>query len=231
MNDMTWAPQAAPQTEEQARSAPPCPEVIEAATERGITSIVHFTRTNGLKGILSTGVVKARRDLLEDDRVKYVAEENATDRSRDLRWHGYVNLSVTTINADMFEASKRWHTEAKWVILEFGPEILGDPGVVFCTTNNAYPVVQRCRGLQGFEQMFAPQVPWGKYGSVHNRSAYRRPNQTTNPQAEVLYPLELSLDYLHGITVADEDTYETVEAVLVHFPYRPRITIDLEAFR
>ena len=29
------------------------------------------------------------------------------------------------------------------MIVRFDPVILGDPGVVFCTTNNAYPTVQR----------------------------------------------------------------------------------------
>ena len=231
MNDMTWAPQAAPQTAEQVRSAPPCPEVIEAATERGITSIVHFTRTSGLKGILSTGVVKARRDLPEEDLVKHVYEPNAPNRSRDEAWHDYVNLSVTAINAHMFRYSKRCHPENKWVILEFGPEILGDPGVVFCTANNAYSGIRRCKGLQGFKQMFAPSIPKSYYDSAITRNG-RSPNQTTDPQAEVLYPFELSLDHLHGITVADEDIYDEVLAIRSHSPqHRPGITLNPEAFQ
>ena len=91
---------------------------------------------------------------MRDTRLQYVAEENAPDRSRDVLWHDYINMSVTAINRRMFQFSEQQHPDAQWVILEFGPEILGDPGVVFCTTNNAYEVAHRCAGLQGFEQMF-----------------------------------------------------------------------------
>ena len=226
---MNWAPQAAPQTVVEVQMELPCPEIIKAAAERDITNIVHFTRTNGLKGILSTGVVKCRRDLPEEDRVKHVYEPNAYDRSRDLDWHGYINLSVTKINIHMFNRSKNWHQEDNWVILVFDPKILGDPGVVFCTTNNAYPVIKRCRGIQGFEQMFAPQVPWGYHGYIHNRT-YRNSNQPTDPQAEVLYPFELSLEYLKALIVRDELTYEEVFGISSHFPYDPSITIKPEAF-
>lgn len=226
---INWALQANPQTAEEAQTTQPCPEIVEATINRGITKVVHFTTTHGLKGILSTGFVKARRDLPEDERVKYVYEENAADRGRDLPWHGYINLSVTKINLNLFTYSKRWHPEDQWVILEFDPKILGDPGVVFCTTNNAYSNVKRCRGLEGFEQMFAPEVPWGHYGSVHNRSG-RQSNQTTDPQAEVLYPFELSLDSLNKLIVNNDSTCDVVTGICSHFPQDLNIIIDPEAF-
>lgn len=229
---MKWEPQAVPQDPEVAQRGRPCPEVMEAAVRRNITSILHFTRIGGLKGILRTSSVKARRYLREDERVKYVYEDNAIDRSRDLPWHGYVSLSVTDINLSMFRSSKDWHPNDEWVILEFGPAILADPGVVFCTTNNAYDNVRRCAGIKGFEQMFAPMVPWGHFGTVDNRQGQGRAhNQTTNPQAEILYPFELSLDHLHTITVADEDTYDAAKDIIHYFPHQAHVAIKPEAFR
>ena len=193
---MSWAPEAVPQSEAEVQNEPRCPEVVNAAVERGITRIVHFTRTNpGLTGILDSSAVKARRDLVEDVRLRHVYEDNAPDRSRDHLWHGYVNLSITAINLWMFGPSRKWHPGAEWVILDFSPEILGDPGVVFCTTNNAYRSAHRHAGLQGFDQMFASTVP-GYQGRESTRSG-REPNQTTDHGAEVLYPSALSLDYLH----------------------------------
>lgn len=226
---MTWAPEAKPQTAEEVSEAPRCPEVVEAAVARGITRIVHFTRIPGLVGILASSAVKARGDLMRDTRLRYVAEGNAPDRSRDVLWHDYVNLSVTTINRRMFQYSKREHPDDEWVILEFGPEILGDAGVVFCTTNNAYEVAHRCGGLQGFEQMFAEIVPWGHYGDVHFRYHFE-PTRTTDPQAEVLYPFELPLDHLHTITVRDEETHEAAVGALSHFPVDPGVAMAPEAF-
>lgn len=227
---MIWAAEAEPQTPDAARREPACPAVVAAAQLRGITSVVHFTRVKGWKGILSSGVVKARQDLPLDARVKHVYEENAADRSRDTAWHGYINLSITNISRRMFDFSKREHPDDEWVILEFSPDILGDPGVVFSTTNNAYENTHRARGLVGFDQLFAPQVPWGHYGSVSTRYG-RSDDQPTNPQAEVLYPFELPLDFLHTVTVGDNDTYESVEAIMVHFPHAAKIRLDSAALQ
>ncbi|MCY3891915.1 MAG: DarT ssDNA thymidine ADP-ribosyltransferase family protein [Acidimicrobiaceae bacterium] len=203
--------------------------MVEAATERGITSVVHFTTAGGLLGILASGAVKNRQDLPLDELVQYVYEPNAVDRHLDKRWHSYVNLSVTAINLRMFDFSCREHLDAEWVILEFGLEILGDPGVVFCTTNNIYPAALRREGLGGFEQLFASSVD-GRYGRPTKRTD-EPPNRTTDPQAEVLYPFELSLTHLHTITARTDDGYEAAVAALTHFHYEPRVEIDPEAFR
>ena len=229
MSAMERAPEAMPQSRDELRRAARCPEIIGAAKERRITGIVHFTRIRGFLGILASATVKNRRDLPEDELVRHVYEANADDRTLDERWHDYVNLSVTTINVRMFRFSQRQHPGDDWVILEFGPEILGDRGVVFCTTNNIYPAARRRQGLRGFEQLFAPTVP-GWYGYPMARGD-RPPHQTTDPQAEVLYPFELPLKHLHTVTVPDDHVYDAVEAALCHFPHEPKIKSDPEAFR
>lgn len=231
---MEWAPEAEPQTIEEVRRSPSHPEVVDAAKSRGITSIVHFTRApGGITGILGSSAIKARRDLPSEQYIRHVYEANAADRDRDYLWHGYINLSVSKINLRMFKFSQRSHPDGKWAILEFGPEILGYPGVVFSTTNNAYFVTHRCTGLQGFEQMFAPSVPWGHHGSVHVRRN-RKPNQTTDTQAEVLFPHELTLEHLHTVTVADEATEDSAIAALSIFSNHEakiQTKIDPEAFQ
>lgn len=82
--------------------------------------------------------------------------------------------------------------------------------------------------------MFASVVPWGYQGSVSTRTAQQR-NQTTDPQAEILYPFALSLDHLHTITVSDDATYDTVASTLFNLrselPHDPRIIPRPEAFR
>ena len=229
MSNMEWAPKAEPQSREEVRLAPACPEVVTAAKERGIASVVHFTRIAGLVGILAASAVINRRDLPETDRVRHVYRANAADRRLDENWTDYVNLSVTALNLNLFGPSREWHRDDEWVILAFSPEILGDPGVVFCTTNNIYPAARRGRGPKGFEQMFAPTVR-GRYGESNTRDDHR-PYQTTDAQAEVLYPFKLPLDHLHTLTVSDGDTYDTVEAALWPFPYKPKIELNPEAFR
>lgn len=227
---VTWAPEATPQPPEIARSGPSHPEVVEAAVASGVVSVVHFTRTRGLLGALGKGVLRSRADLHADDWVRHVYEPNAANRSRDAEWISYISMSISRINAHMFASSKGWHPGEEWMILEFGPQILGHPGVVFCTTNNAYPVVHRAEGLAGYEQMFARRVPWGKFGSVIARGE-QEPHQPTDRQAEVLYPGDLDLAELHTITVGDEETLDTVNAVLSHFPHGAQLVVRPEAFR
>ena len=227
---MNWLPQAEPQTLTQLHNKPRCPEVVNEAANLGITSIVHFTRVQpGLVGVLHARAIKARQALPKEHQLRHVYEPNAADRSRDVRWHQYINLSITNINPWMFNYSSGWHKDAQWVILSFNPNILSEPGVVFCTTNNAYPSVRRQTGLGGFNQMFYPEVP-GYQERISTRDE-REPNQTTDPQAEILYPSAVSLDHLQSIIVQDDDTYEAVTASLSIFELdRIRITTDPEAF-
>lgn len=220
---------AEPQTREQVQLAPRRPEVVQAAFGRGIDRIVHFTTVTALLGILYSGAVKNRQDLAVDELVQHIFEPNAVDRHLDERWHAYVNLSVTAINLHMFNFSLRRRPEERWVILTFGPEILGDPGVVFCTTNNIYPAAQRREGVHGFEQLFGASVD-GRYGRPTKRTS-EPPNRTTDPQAEVLYPFELPLTHLRAITARTDDAYEAAIGALSHFPDEPRVEIDLEAFQ
>lgn len=226
---MEWAPEATPQSRDEVLSAPRCPEVVVAAQKRGVTSLVHFTTIKGLVGVLASGEVKCRRDLPDDDLVRHVYEPNAANRSLDERWHGYVNLSVTNINLRMFNFSVRQRRIDEWVILKFGPKILRHRGVVFCTTNNIYPAAHRSQGLRGFEQMFAASVP-GWYGHELDRDG-RLPCETTDPQAEVLYPFSLSLKHLHTITANNEDAYGNALDALSIYPGEPTLNTTPEEFR
>lgn len=231
MNLGQWAPPARPQSASAVRAAPRCPDVVAAAVARGIADSVHFTRLSGLVGILKTGDVKGRSYLSDEELVEFVYEPNAGDRSRDTPWHDYVNLSVTAINTSLYEkASQEWHRDAEWVILCFGSKMLGDPGVVFTTSNNAYDNTHRATSLEGFNQMFADSVPWGYYGSIHTRRG-RTASEPTDPQAEVLYPHSLPLDNLHTIIVADESVGDRVHAALSLYSLSPNIKCDPGAFQ
>lgn len=201
--------QARPRSPQEVAQLPSNPEVLGAAEERGIENIVHFTTTSGLTGVLASRAVKSRARLGEDQYLEYVYRPNAQFR-KDIEWLDYVNLSVERINDWMFGTSARWHvTEGvSWVALSFHPEILTHSGVVFTTTNNIYPSCQRAEGLAGFDMMFADTV-LGRYDSLHTRSG-KQINWPTDRQAEVLYPGELSTNYLQRIDVQLEEGLDTV---------------------
>lgn len=207
-------PQAKPRTPQECSSLPRCPEVVAVARRRGITRVVHFTTVLGIVGILSSRAVKNRKQLPTEKHLEHVYRPNAIDRSRDAAWHEYVNLSVSRINDWMFDRSEPWHVDegVSWVLLAFSVDILGDPGVVFTTTNNIYPACLRSQGIEGFAQMFADPV-FGRYSQRHTRDGLPD-SLTTDRQAEVLYPGELSLDRLEEIYVQIESAIGDVDGAL-----------------
>lgn len=233
VSEVEWLPQALPRETDDVAGRPVREEVSEAARTRGISEVLHFTTNRGAVGILHDGAIKCRRSLPHEAHLEFIYRPNAADRSRDLAWHGYVNLSISRINRRMFGSSLGWHDGdgVSWVVFSFAPEILGDPGVVFTTTNNAYPTVHRAEGVEGFEQLFRESIPWGYYGSIRRRREDAPPHHTTDPQAEVLYPGALSLEHLVGIYVQDESCLEQIDGLLAVFDLDVEPELAPEVFR
>lgn len=205
---------ARPRTSDEVAALLPCPQVVAAARCRGITEVVHFTTIHGAVGILASRLLKSRKRLPRDKYLEHVYRPNAKSRSRDAAWLDYVNLSISRINDWMFDTSERWHIAdgVSWVVLSFTVDILGHPGVVFATTNNIYPACQRGEGVEGFNRLF-DEVVLGRYSVPHTRDGL--PDSfTTDRQAEVLYPGELSTDHLQRIDVQVADAADDVEGVL-----------------
>lgn len=215
---------ACPRTPDEIKSLPNCPEVEEAALKRQITDVLHFTTMSGVTGILAKKTVKSRKRLPDDKYLEFVYRPNVETR-KDPEWLDYVNLSITDINDSMFEASARWHEDKNnpWVVLSFKPEILGHAGVVFTTTNNIYPACIRAEGLLGFKQMFADPV-YGRYDTKHNRTG-KPDNCPTDRQAEVLYPGELSCDYLQRIDVQVEESVDSIRGILAALGFPQEIPV------
>ena len=222
--------EASPRTPEEIASLPSQPDVLVAAEGHGITQIVHFISLPGAVGVLASGAVKSRERLPSEDYLRYVYQPNAQFR-RDLPWTGYVNLSIERINDWMFQTSMRWHAADgnPWVILSFDPQILAHQGVVFTTTNNIYPNCKRAEGLAGFSMMFADEVQ-GWYDTRHNRSG-KLPAWPTDRQAEVLYPDELSCQYLQRIDVQVAETADHLAGPLDIFGLDVPVHHAPEAFK
>lgn len=213
--------------------------VLSIISRRQISEVVHFTTTLGFLGCLATGEVMPRRRLRDEQLLEQIltlnapfrAEEEAWfDRSHD--WAGYINLSISEITTNLFRHSLKWHDgkDISWVIMSFAPTLMADEGVFFSTTNNIYPLTKRAQGPQGLESLFALKVP-RKTGWVANRGT-RASNLTTCEQAEVLYPMGLSMSYLRKVYVRTGDdadwayamlrTYEKDDVAVIHDEVRFR---------
>ena len=209
-------PEAHPRTRNEVANLPPCPEIVRAAEERDIGDVVHFTTVSGALGVLASRAVMSRRRLPAEQYLEHVYRPNSPIR-KDQAWLDYVNLSITRINDWMFEHSVRWHIkdDNPWVVLAFDPVLLGDPGVVFATTNNIYPACRRAEGLDGFLNLFAHSVTGRTYPvTVRHDRTDKQPNWPTDRQAEVLYPGEVPCEYLRRIDVQREDTIDTMHGIL-----------------
>jgi hypothetical protein len=193
-------------------------ELIESLQ---IAEVVHFTWHRGLLGALHSGYVKSRNRLPNVEELAFIYEPNAQIR-KDVQWLDYVNLSISRINCEFFGHSCRWRRgeDLWWCILSFDPLILTHPNVWFTTTNNIYPATRRGMGEAGMRPLFADKV-FGRYSTVIRRTEQMPSQFTTCEQAEVLYPGELSLEYLRKIYVSTGDDHDEVKAQLAALRSRP----------
>lgn len=206
------------------------PEIIQS---RKIESILHFTTNQGVLGVLATKTLKARARLNNDALLSNIVQLNAPDRSRDADWHDYVNLSISKINENFYNISSgKWHSNKDfwWCILDFLPEIIDHDGVQFASTNNMYSGVVRRAGSTGLDALFAPKIKqWNS--SIVTRPATLNPRFTTCPQAEVLYPGEISTDFLQAIYVSTEAVEEELAGQIAAVAHRAvKIEIRPELF-
>lgn len=205
--------------------------VLNLANERGVSEIVHFTTNKGLLGILYTKLLRSRARLADDQRLEHILKLNSATR-KDTDWLDYVNLSVSQINTWFFNCSGRRHAydDIWWAILAFSPEILNHEGLVFASTNNIYTSVRRQVGDDGFQALFAPTITrW--VGNVVPRPVSHPSYLTTCEQAEVLYPGEVSTEWLRRIYVRSEDHVDEVHAQISGVGHRAvEVVVDASKF-
>lgn len=207
-------------------------KVKDVIAAREIKEVVHFTTNRGLLGILYGRSVKSRPLLNADQSLEHIAKPNAAYR-KDVNWLSYVNLSISRINSPFFEvSSERWHRgeDLWWAIVSFSPDMLSHDGVVFTTTNNIYTSVKRGTGGKGLEALFAPKIELWNGNSVQRSTTYPL-HFTTCEQAEVLYPSQLSTEYLTRVYVGTEDIADELSGQLRTVEHSPiEICVNANAF-
>ena len=192
--------------------------------DRQIGSVVHFTTNRGLVGALAVGALLSRWRLPSRSLLEYVLHVNAARRpeaaaafDKSENWLDYVNLSISEVNSRFLEVSKRWHNADNvwWCVLEFDSSIMTHEGVFFATTNNAYELCERGRGVAGLKALFVPKVRRkNNWSAIRGRRASNLP---TCEQAEVLYPESVDVEYLRRIYVEEGDQYDVVGGWLQEF--------------
>lgn len=200
-----------------------------------IVEVLHFTTNRGVVGVLGSRFLQSRFRLPRNDYLQYVLHVNAKERPEEAEffdksnnWLDYVNLSISEINRRYFLVSQRWHKEADvwWAILSFDSSIVEHDGVIFTTTNNAYDeMCRRNPGLEGFRSLFASEIPRKQGWTVSRRS--RATHLTTCEQAEVLYPSQISTQYLRRIYVMCGEHHDLAVGWLREFGYSG-VTVSID---
>lgn len=198
--------------------------LAEAVRARKIPGVYHFTTNRGLAGVLASRNLLSRADLPLQEYLEHVYKPNCVVR-KDAAYLGYVNTSVSQINAKFFEiCSERWHagSDVWWVLLEFTSDVLMMPGVIFTTTNNMYRGAQRASGVEGFEAMFANEVsPFGAASASIRRPLGHPCFLATDPQAEALVPDRVPTTDLTAVYVRDHHCGDKVEAMINAVSHAP----------
>ena len=179
-------------------------------------------------GILASGAVKSRARLPTEKYLEFIFEPNAVLR-KDQAWLDYVNCSMSAINSKFFDVCANcWHRgeDLFWLVLGFDPVIATHDDVRFTTTNNMYSGVSRRMGADGFEAMFADRITqWVGHDVI--RSLLLGTEHPTDEQAEVLYPGEVSTEYLRTVYTPTEHAFDVVGAHLAVFPH-PNVDVVLD---
>lgn len=164
---------------------------IRASVEkRGITSVLHFTRLENLRSILSLG-------LLTRDKLHLCPGAAINDLER-YDGTNAVCASIGFPNYRMFYRLRCNDRGAEWIVLKLNPSVLWEARCAFCATNAANAVISRIpieqrRGLRAFETLFEDYV--GK----SRRSLSIPDSYPTNPQAEVLLLDGAEISYVDAI--------------------------------
>jgi hypothetical protein len=200
--------------------------------QRGISEVLHFSTNRGFTGSLHCRHLLSRPLLNENDYLRHVLKLNSSvrpeesmffDKSED--WIRFVNLSISEVNKRFLDVSRGWHNDSNiwWCILAFDPLIMEHDGVWFTTTNNGYDQCLRGQGVVGLNELFASKIRRkanGYQGQPWNVSRQGRLNHlTTCEQAEVLYPEQLSFDYLRTVYVEENQHHDMVMGWLRDFNY------------
>jgi hypothetical protein len=204
-------------------------------SRRKIAEVLHFTTNRGVVGVLSSKFLQSRFRLPMNDYLQYVLHVNAKDRpeaaeifDKSNNWLDFVNLSISEINSRYFLVSQKWHKESEvwWAILSFDPSIAEHAGVIFTTTNNAYDqMCRRAPGLEGFNSLFAPEIPRKHGWTVSRRS--RASHLATCEQAEVLYPGQIPTQCLKRIYVTCGEHHDLAVGWLREFGYSG-VTVSID---
>lgn len=198
-------------------------KIEKILSERGINSLIHFTRAENLPSIMEYGICP-RAELYEEEAVfndeyRYDDCENA------------VCTSIEFPNYKMFYRLRMDNPEADWAVLLISAEAMVDFNCAFCEMNAgskpmySMPLEERM-GSSALQNLFKDVSDGRRRADLGIPDCF-----PTNPQAEVLVFATIPTDYITHVVFVDAYTkkkYEKyvpddIEAVTEQEYFAPRM--------
>ena len=180
-------------------------------SERGITSVYHFTPQSALIEIVIAGEVRSREALESSSEWQEGCLFDFITPPDQLRlddFRAYINTSVTRPNIYLLRQFRDRLREVVdvWCILEFGSEVLKQSGAIFSVTNAA-SAASRSYGIQGGEsglrnlfraEVVTEQGRWTRKGKATS--------EPTDVQAEALLPGPIPTTAIRAVHFEDKES-------------------------
>ena len=174
--------------------------------KRGIKYLVHFTDKKNYDSIMKNGILSiseaGRRGIfvnIKDNNISsHKVDSIMKSDNRD-----YISLSVTNVNEDLIRAYRASGRINNVIVIKIDSKILWEDigkDRIYCNMNASKNEVSFGRGLDSFENMFAPIVSQTGFMTGikttydRNRDG-RKQNETTNPRAEILFEKRVDPKY------------------------------------
>ena len=174
--------------------------------KRGIKYLVHFTDKKNYDSIMKNGILSiseaGRRGIfvnIKDNNISsHKVDSIMKSDNRD-----YISLSVTNVNKDLIRAYRASGRINNVIVIYIDSRILWEDiekDRIYCNMNASKNEVSFGRGLDSFENMFAPIVYQTNFMTGikttydRNRDG-RKQNETTNPRAEILFEKRVDPKY------------------------------------
>ncbi|WP_186130646.1 DarT ssDNA thymidine ADP-ribosyltransferase family protein [Burkholderia gladioli] len=184
--------------------------------QRGIRSVVHFTRLENLPSILEHGIVP--RSILEE-------EDRQFEFNDTVRLDGYSNASSFSLswpNYKMFYQLRKLEENAgaKWAVIDCSAKVLLEKECLFSAHNaasaEAHGVGEAARrGLPGLAAMFEERE-----GKPSREEMRLYPREPTDPQAEVLVFDIVEPEYFDEINILSAISRQDFEKRYPGFKFR-----------
>ncbi|GAP98922.1 DarT ssDNA thymidine ADP-ribosyltransferase family protein [Leptolyngbya sp. NIES-2104] len=166
--------------------------------ERGINTLIHFTRIQNLRSILQQGLLG--RYLLEQLPVEHQPVFNDSKRLDGCRQA--ICLSISFPNYRMFYKYNH-NNPSNWVVLLLKASVLWELDCAFCVENAASTrisnsLIETRKQAQSLLQMFSD------YERIQRQDLHIPINYPTHPQSEVLVLEAIPTHYLSAVHFYNE---------------------------